>query len=357
MSSSLRQQTTTLIRERRRIFEGLLQQGLGCLRKAQREPAQEQEQLREACDFLMEAMRYDRGAPEGFVAMAYLLWLVGDESEAQLYLEEALMLDPDCRDAWLLKRQIEPELSLPEIPAAAGSSLEQPPSPAVTVPVAKWQEKSHQPHTKEVWTSRPPRFSKVPSTAYPAGPTAPDYEQLYIQLETQIQKEVKQLSLLKPDWYQSSRERLQVQRTEQLYAGLRSKYCQFLEQIRVIEAGQQDARSLRAMLKPLEMILTRCEYHLHLSWQMIQLQEMLDGHTRWISRELSRLEQEQRLADDFSPQRFEYLLDDCDALADQLDELEQMGLESSRLVKTYENLAQKVSRFQDLRLALGGHAQ
>jgi len=351
VSSNLRQQTTTLIRERRKLFLELLHQGILSLCKAKANPNLESAFLKESCDYLMEAMRYDRSAPEGFLAMAYLLWLTGDSAEALLYLEEALLLDPNHLDAIKLRDLILPDQG-PQIGHLLEQVLNEPsqeledradsPRPGI--------ESSRRPKGGDLARSRPPRFALKPPPF--RAPLQIDYEQLYIQLENRIQKEVKQISLLKPDWYQSTRDRAKVQKIEQQYAGLREKYREILEQIRSLEE-EIDGRPLRKMLKPLEMILARCEYHLHLSWQMIQLQEMLDGHIRWINKELTYLNENHHLSEAISEKRFEYLLDDCDALADQLDELEQMGLESSRLIKTYELLAAKVSQFQDLRQEMG----
>ncbi len=326
MSSLLRHQTTTLIQERKRIFRELLFQGLASLSRAQADPGQEQALLKEACNYLMEAMRYDRSAPEGFTAMAWLLWLTGDSAAALPYLQEALLLAPAHRDALMLMQRIQP------------GSVSRPGTGPLMRPVGS-----------SAAVSRPPRFARpLTATAAPPIQESIDYDRLYDQLEAQIQKEVKQISLLNPNWYQSSRLRSSVQKTEQHYANLRTKYRSFLQQIRALEV-ELDATDLRRMLKPLEIILNRCEYHLQLSWQMIQLEEMLEGHFRWVSHALHRLERQQKLPPDFSAQRFDYLLDDCDALADQLDELEQMSIESAHLVKAYESLASKVSRFQDLR--------
>lgn len=369
--SSVQQSTSTLIQERSKLLAALLQQGVAALKRAQTETSPA-EALKEASDYFMEAMRYDRSAPEGFVGMGYLLWLVGDEREAEDYLQEALMLAPEHRDAHTLLQLIHPSAAVPRQQETL-SAPEEHPAPAPEPPAAPDPLATPTPATSgpapdssailahfdsvEHAVRKRPRHPQQGGTTFRHGvPKTPkvveqvviDYDAMYDQVESTIQKEVRQLSTLGPEWYSSSNNRFRVEKTEQQYANLRKKYRHIRKRIREVEV-EIDCEPLHQMLNPLDMILTRCEYHLQISWQMIELQEMLDGHLRWISQALIQLELHKRLPADFSESRFEYLLGDCDALADQLDALEGLGMDTARLVTTYEKLALKVSRFQDLR--------
>jgi hypothetical protein len=103
-------------------------------------------------------------------------------------------------------------------------------------------------------------------------------------------------------------------------------------------------------MHPLNTFLRKAKEVLLHSWQQIELQEVLDGHNGWLERELRR--SQGQLAANFSRERFDYLLDDCDQLADRLDELEQSGGDVSALVAAYELMIAKVAQIQALLDAL-----
>lgn len=326
----------TAIEERQKLLRALLQQGFGSLDHAQRSPENAPALLKKACSAFMEAMRLDRGAPEGFVGMAYLLWLVGDHAEATSYLQEALILDPQYRDAQTLLAVIHPAAeTAPDAQTQATAATRQLPP--------QRQRRPRHPHEGSTFRAGgdSPLPAPLPNTE------VIDYDQLYDQIESAIQKEVRQLSAFGPEWYESSGNRLRVEKTEQRYMQLRAKYARIRAGIAKVEE-EIDCAPLHEMLGTLDIFVARCEYQLQLSWQLIELQEMLKGHLEWINTALSRREQTGRLPADFSPKRFDYLLSDCDQLADQLDQLEQQGLNTERLVTAYEQLAHQITRFQHL---------
>lgn len=406
----------SLAEQRKELAFNLLRLGTASLRAAQSHPAEAPQALKEACEYLLESIRYNRSNPDAFAAMGYLLWLIGENRDAAAFLEEALLLDPEHRDSLKIQALLPPppppppdNILSPLLPLESDVSTAEKAPPAAPIPPTPSQAPplptglgagsggglsplaqadtpasvaeadGSEPSAEEEDSTRAeitgdsdsPAFSPVsrrpdatrasnrpkftfkskPPAFAAAGPKlAPviDYDRLYDQLESRIQREVKKLSIFHPDWYASSRDRFKVEKVEKQYISLRDSQNQFLQQIAEIEA-EIDCSALHLMLKPLDIIVARCEHSLNLSWQMIQLQEMLDGHHRWMERELQKFEQSGHLPTDFSEERFDYLLKDCDDLADQLDQLEHLGLDCSRLVTAYERLAVKVSRFQDLR--------
>jgi tetratricopeptide (TPR) repeat protein len=352
------QPAPSLAQQRKELARDLLHLGTAAILKAQSIPEEAIPALTEACGYLMESIRYNRSDPDAFTGMGYLLWLVGENRDAESFLEEALLLSPEHSDAQKIKALLPPPfipietILSPESNDAEQEETEENEQYLSATPDWDGPEVSLKPpkrpleRPKPRFKSRPPNFDKSGPKLIPV--VVVDYDKLYDQLERRIQKEVRKLSIFHPDWYASSRDRYKVEKVEKQYISLRESQVQFLQKIEEIE-NEIDCSALREMLKPLDIIVARCEHSLNLSWQMIQLQEMLDGHHRWMERELLQFEASGQLPAEFSEQRFDYLLSDCDALADQLDQLESLGLDCSRLVSAYERLAIKVSRFQDLR--------
>ncbi|MEZ0372143.1 MAG: tetratricopeptide repeat protein, partial [Candidatus Sericytochromatia bacterium] len=80
--------------------------GLECLQNAQQTGFNARELLVEACESLLDAIRYDRARLEPYLGMAYLLWLLGEYQQARDYLSEALALAPDNADAQTLLQEL-----------------------------------------------------------------------------------------------------------------------------------------------------------------------------------------------------------------------------------------------------------
>lgn len=303
MLSKLQNKAAQLTQDRLQNASDYLADGISCLLDAEDEGYQDRELLVEACENFMEAMRLNHNAPEPCIGMAYLLLLLGEYHQAFGYVTEALSLDPQNEDAHTLSKEIQKAL------AAQNQSLEEP-------------------------------FEETDDE--------PDFDLLYEQLQAQIKNEVHHASTLPPKWLDISDQRFQIEKTERLYIELRQGQEAILEQCKVLET-EIDCSALRQMMRPLDIILNRCKASLTQSWQLVQLEEMMQEHNQWLNKTLKQLGlKPDQMPADFSQQRFEYLLEDCDALADQLDELEQRQIEISALVVQYEILANRISELQDL---------
>lgn len=297
--SSLDQQSFHLSKQRQATARECLQVGIECLHAAIADELQDRELLAEACENLLEAIRYNRTEPDAYVGMGYLLWMAGEHQESLLYLNEAVILTPGNPDALQLIQLNQQALVRPAQPAQAP-----------LIPLEADED---------------------------------DYDQLYDALETRIREEVRQLSSRKPNWFSISTDRFLVERMERDYQALVHTKQQLYRDLAVVDQ-EIDCGELQKLMKPLEVFLQRATDVLHNSWKKIDLHDMLNSHNDWLDRELRAT----HLSPNFSRKRFDYLQDDCDQLADTLDVLEQSGEDISELVTAYERMIAKVAQMQDL---------
>ncbi|MEZ0375217.1 MAG: hypothetical protein ACAI44_39385 [Candidatus Sericytochromatia bacterium] len=279
--------------------------GLDCLQNAQQDGFHDRELLVEACEALLDAIRYDRARLEPYLGMGYLLWLLGEYQQARDYLSEALTLAPDNADAQTLLQALQ-------------ASLRQasPPRQAILPPL-----------------------SPLPSK---------DFDRWYDEVEREIKTEIQTISRIPPASFAISDDRLRIEALERRYADLLRAQARILAQCEQIEA-EIDCAGLRSMLRPIEIVLARCHTSLSASWQLVELGVMLEAHRQWLEHSLAQFEAAQGLMPpEFTQERFEYLLEDCDTLADQIDALDQSQPEISALIAAYEDLVQKVTQLQDV---------
>ncbi|MGV3524279.1 MAG: tetratricopeptide repeat protein [Candidatus Sericytochromatia bacterium] len=296
--ATLQKKTSGLSQQRHELSHDLTRQAVAELLAAQAEDYARPERLVAACNAFMDAIRHHRQALEPWIGMGYLLWLTGDPAEARLYLSEALLLDPENKDALTLMALAQTAPSEPE-----------------------------------------PLSDDTQSDAY---------DQLYDALEARIHQGVQRLSSLRPDTFVLSRERFQIQKMERHYARLMADYQEMQDQMAVIEQ-EIDCSPLAQMLRPFDILLRRCQEVLTASWQLCDLHDMLAQHNHWLDQEWQRLSRlREGETPEFSQERLDYLLNDCDALADQIDQLEQKEQDVSLLVPAYEALAAKIGQLQDL---------
>lgn len=300
--AALEKKSNHLAERRHATAQELLCLGVECLHEALAAQLQDRELLAEACENFMDAIRHNRTDPDPYIGLGYLLWLAQEYEDALLYLSEAIILDPQNADARKLVRLTQQAMQRPA-----------------------------------------QQLSMAPIQA------EDEYERMYDALEAKITEEVKRLSSRKPDWFAISDDRFKVQRMEREFQALIRTHSQLSADLAIV-AQEFDCEDLQQKMHPLNTFLRKAKEVLLHSWQQIELQEVLDGHNGWLERELRR--SQGQLAANFSRERFDYLLDDCDQLADRLDELEQSGGDVSALVAAYELMIAKVAQIQALLDAL-----
>lgn len=306
--AKIQKKTTSMAQQRHDVAANLISRGFAALQAAQQEDFANRGRLVEAAELLTEAIRHQRSNPDPYVGLGYILWLVGEYQESIAYLQEALVFDPDNQDAHdLLDRMSQ---SRPTVSSALPVYI---------------QAKSAFDDEEE-----------------------PDYDALYDQVESLITQIVQQVSSLGPTAFTISDERFVIEKMERKYKGFVQTHQDILERIEFVEA-EIDCDDLRTRLRPLNVFLDRCRQTLAKSWQLVELEQVLNGHITWMKDELARCDAAgPSWADNFNQQRFDCLLGDCDALADQLDLFEQEGQNITGLIQIYEHLAGYVSAMQDL---------
>lgn len=95
-----------LTRFRHEESQNHLARGVECLLLAEETGYQDRELLTEACDSFLEAIKFNRQQTDAYVGMAYLLWLLGDAPQALRYLEQGLRTNPAHPDVHALIQRI-----------------------------------------------------------------------------------------------------------------------------------------------------------------------------------------------------------------------------------------------------------
>lgn len=296
--SFLEKNTHHLSELRQTTAQDLLRLGLECLNEALVDSSLDPELLADACENFLDSIRHNRSNPEPYIAMGYLLWLAAEYEDAMLYLSEAIILDPQNADARKLVQLNKQALE---------------------------QSKQVQPLIVEVQ------------------PDAMDL--LYDQLDAAITQQVKELSSRKPDWFKVTDDRFELKRMEQQFHSLTRQHTQLMADLAIV-AEEIDCQELETKMNPLNLFLRRATKLLTMSKQRVELKEKLNAHIGWLELELKR--SKEQLSEQFSREHFDALLDDCDYIADQLDELDETEGDVSALISSYEMMISQIERIQNL---------
>ena len=293
------QKTEQNSQERLETASDLLRCGLECLADAQAEGFADRSLLAEACAYLMEALRLNHRETEAYIGMGYLLWLLGDHTGAMPYLQAALELEPENPDTKTLMQLV---------------------------------RKSERPVSVPVF---------LPDLAQP------NFDALYDQVELQILAAIQQVSTLPPQTFEVSNLRVKMTQMERKYRELVTLQSELQAQIQAVEM-EIDCSELQKMLRPLAILLARAQDFLNQSWALVQLEETIAEHSQWLTLQISVFDSlNGEISDSFSQARFDAVLEDCDALADLLDEYDGLGIDVASLIDHYEKMTDKVTYIQD----------
>lgn len=177
---------------------------------------------------------------------------------------------------------------------------------------------------------------------------ADDTQQHYDLLKAGLQAELDKLAAQKSNWFAVSNYRIQVEQMDRQYVGLVKAYDRLRESLQQAETVM-DCSELLPLMQGLDQAQERFHEILHQSWQLIEFKEMLDAHNSWLDTRIGWLEADDpSLLAELSAQRFNYLLEDRQNLALQLEQFEKQGHDVEALIPDYEMMSNRVSQLQDV---------
>lgn len=295
----LKNQTQSLATNRRQSSDDSYQVGIQHLAKAQESGFEDKASLKEASKHFIKAIQFGRQNPEPYIAMAYLLILLGDQMTATRYLSEARRVDPQNADAEVLFTFLqspepvdedEDDFELVALDGEAGDED------------AQYEEAQRLIRSLLRQTQDLPKHPALNPGAFK------QLEEQYLELEQKLQQIYGVLEELE----------LEMDTTH------------LAQQVRPLEAALQQFAKLRRMSGRLIRVVQ----------EMLQICEQLDA-------DLGTLSLPGADAGQWN-QNLEKYLDDCDRFADLLDEVDEQGFSISQLEPYYNQLVGKVEALQDV---------
>jgi hypothetical protein len=294
----------TDLSERRQQAEQDYLTGLGKLKEAELQAYRDKKALLAAYRHLATAVQKNRNEPRYHTALAYLLILIENPSRALQHIAEALRLDPTNERALLL------QANLKELQQASPERKR----------LASW-------HT----------FQGLPQ------PTASeDFDDLYDAVEFFLNQEVKLMmqTMVSP---LPSLDFEQMLEQEQVYEQLIALEEMVNQKLQMLD-HEMDIQTFESLLKPLHQMQARFAQAL----EGYALYQMLLSGIEEAQEQVERLKE--ALEQGAHPQEWQTqldsLLDLCDELADQMDQLSET-LSIQPIESHYEALVAQVERLQD----------
>jgi hypothetical protein len=285
-------------------YEQALQEGMQALANYQASHFRLRAELRKACELLTEAMGADRSKPAPYVGLGYVFILLDDSQTAARLLTDALRKDPENADAKMFLEYLQ----------------------------VKNQRKA-----KKVAAPLTPK----PSAKKPVADEEIDLDLLYDRTEARL---ITQLQLIS----QAAQPQVSVDKETGLAFRKRLREFQaFLTEIRediaLIDTEIQ-TDELQQQLKPMETMLKRYIQVDEFSQELRELRQRIRTETAEVAALFKQLNQ-------FGPAELDQLtekyLDSCDAVADQMDDLENRGCPIELLNSDYKSWVAILENLQD----------
>lgn len=300
----MREQSTQLAGKRRDTSGDAYAQGLDFLAKAHASGFEDRVALKQASEAFIKAIQYNRQSADAYVAMAYLLILMGNHPMAVRYLNEARRVAPGHADALALIDYIQH----PENYASADAEDDD--------------------------------FDLLDLDGHDADD---EVDQAYEDLEKYIRQQLRSLAAaaeLQPAVTPAALQQLEVR-----YQELQRLSEDLDARLRDLEF-EMDTAGLRSQLRPLEQALQRLQALRQVSNRLIRLCHEMET----LRTEVQQQIQAAAFATDTAAleSQLERFLDTCDGYADQLDDWDEDGFSIEAIEPIYARLVGTVEQLQEL---------
>lgn len=280
--------------------------GMQALALAHQEDFSHKETVKSACTSLIESLKLNRQDIRPYLALAYLFTIVNAFDTAYEYLEAALELEP----------QNEVALAMQQVIGEQKQDIV------------------------------PPSSDTLPSLSVSQDGRSPiDYDALYDRIQIYIVAEVKKAMEIELPPPSSEVEVSQF--IDDKLDEYTEKYQYIKKELAILDE-EIDTSDLERHAKPLQMIVKRLEDNAAVTHQLTSIRTQLE----FLDKEVDQLLEQIQTA--LPPQEMavlerqvENLLDQYDAIADQLDLLEGKPYHWQPLLVKYEELIQKTELLQD----------
>jgi hypothetical protein len=265
-----------------------LVQGIALLCQIQNENFSSEETIRQTYQLLKQSLAQTPSLPEPYLAMAYLLLLSGDWDSSTLMLKEALLHAPNNPDAHKMLDYI----------------------------------------TQAKHAPRPPQKTHI------------DWDRLHDQVAEMI---VKHLHYHLKSQENSNQEIVNQHLFDKLTTLINTlnAYIQTLEK-------EFDVMDLRHKIRPLNVLWKRHKQSLDLACAYASILGEIETELKRVNALIQKVQDPGLMSELEREQELEAILDQCDRMADKLDDLNKQGQDIQKLEIPYNQWIEKVTDLQGL---------
>lgn len=340
MSEELNNLRTTA----RRLSNGLSQSvkalgeaGIRYLLAAHVDKFTDTSQLQKAYEALTKALQRDRQNAQYYVALGYLCILVGDYQTAHRFYDTLLKLKPGHPDGLIFMDYL--RFRAPELFPALGQKKEE---ASFILPPKKLSStaKTAPPDESTAHKNRA-RLAQDPEQRKEGAEN--EFDALYDKVEKRILQRLQtHMRLQLPELTLESNE-IKILETHEERLAL--TILELNQELDTLEKDM-DVSGLRQRMRPLEQHLERLRDTLERSRHFRKVRSQISKLTRETVESHAQVDKK-ALALAAAEMLLESLLDRCDALADQLEELEMQGFSIKVLEKPYHRLVTLLEGLQE----------
>lgn len=281
-------------------------QGVSLMTLAELQDYQDRELVLQACHYFMDAIQFKRDFVEPYLHLARAFIVFHDDRQAVKYLIQAKEFEPEHPDI----------LRLLDFLQSTGKSSR--------------------------GNTDPPDLPPPIGLAFQQSLEVQDFE----SLEIQLLKDIRTLMTSEQTQVRLSLNPQIQQEMQAAYLSLKDQYEQIQARLNVL-AQETEVSGLELSLRPLEILMRRFQATLQLAGQLTEIKNQIEGLQSETQMHIQALKTEAAQAES-QEEALECMLDNCDALADQLDELASANQDISLVEHDYQELVAQIVHWQDM---------